>query len=81
MEILLFFCSCLFKSRCIKGIAELANLSVEDLVTTNFSLKRVFAKTFFLGNMSLVASFFVHFIAKDKDNLFRLVFKVSNPHK
>ena len=63
----------------MKDIAELANMSVQDLVTTNFSLERVFVKTFFLGNMSLVASFFVHFIAKDKDNLFRLVFKVSNP--
>ena len=52
MEILLFFCSCLFKSRCMKGIAELANLSMQDLAATNFSLNRVFAKTIFLGNMS-----------------------------
>ena len=63
----------------MNGIAEFANLSVHDLVTIYFSLNLVFAEIFLTGNMFLVASFFKHLSAKDNDNLFRLVFRVSRP--
>ena len=63
----------------MNGIADLASLSVHDLVTTYFSLNLVFAGMSLTGNISLVASFFIHFSAKDNDSLLRLAFKVSRP--
>ena len=61
----------------MKGTAEFASLLVLALVTTYFSLGLVFTVFSLSGKISLVFSFFVHFMANESYNWFLLFFKVS----
>ena len=73
---------CLFKSLCMKGIAEFASRSVFALMTSYFSGNLVLIAVLVTGNISSVfsSSFFVHFRAKDNDNVFLLDLRVSSWH-
>ena len=61
------------------GMADLASLSVLAFVTLKYSWFLVLTSDSFVGNIDLVFSFLIHFLAKFKHNLDLLTSSVSSP--